>query len=450
MNKFKDFTVKEPFFKNAEYNIKDFGAVADGKTDVSQSINNAINTCSEKGGGKVVVPQGIWFSGPIELKSNVNLHLESGSVILFSDNYKDYPLIYTSFEGFFMYRCVSPLYGKDLENVAVTGKGVIDGNGDAWRPVKDWKLTERAWKKLTAKGGYVEQSGDTKIWWPFEINAQADAHFKKEPSAYKDKEICQKYHPFLRPALFNLTKCKNVLIEGVTIQNSPAWALHPWLCEDITIRNISIRNPWYSQNGDGLDLDSCKNALIVGSSFDVGDDAICMKSGKNEDGRELGVPTENVKISDCTVFHGHGGFVVGSEMSGGIKNVYVKNCLFIGTDVGLRFKSCLGRGGVVEDIFIEDINMTNIPGEAIIFTMGYDMDTKEGQEVSLEEVPEFKNIYISDVVCTSAGKPITISGLPQIPVHHVYMSNIDIVSEGDIKESYAENIVKENINIVRK
>src|SRR5690606_35184650 len=176
---------------------------------------------------------------------------------------------------------------------------------------------------------------------------------------------------FLRPVMVSLVGCNKVLLDGPTFQNSPAWNLHPLMCSNVILRNLTVRNPWYSQNGDGVDLESCKNVLIYNNTFDVGDDAICFKSGKNEDGRKRGMATENVIVKNNVVYHGHGGFVIGSEMSGGVKNVHVSNCTFLGTDVGLRFKSTRGRGGVVENIYISDIDMTNIPTESIRFNMFY-------------------------------------------------------------------------------
>lgn len=445
-----DFKVILPIFKNNKYFITDFGAVNDGYTNNSKAIEDTINHCSSNGGGKVIIPKGLWFTGPIELKSNVDLHLERGAILHFSNNPKDYPLINTNFEGYFMYRCKSPIYGKDLENVAITGYGVIDGNGDKWRPIKHFKMTEKVWAELVSQGGAIDNSGKEEVLWPSETNKEANKAFLDNYLLYKDKETCEKYHSFLRPALFNLTRCKNVLLDGVTFRNSPAWCVHPWLCENITIQNVHIQNPWYAQNGDGLDLDCCKNAHILNSTFDVVDDAICMKSGKNEDGRKLGVSTENVLIKNCTVYHGHGGFVAGSEMSGGLKNIFVEDCTFIGTDIGLRFKSCLGRGGIVENIYCKDINMLNIKNEAIAFNMGYDMDTKAGQETSPEEIPEFKNIFIENIVCNGAKTPISISGLKAMPVHHIYLKNISIQTNGNIEIENAENISQENINIIKE
>lgn len=443
-----NFTVNIPSFRDAVYNICNFGANTDINHKNTEAFNCAIDKCSADGGGTVIVPRGIWYTGPIILKSNVNLHLEDGAVILFSDDIDDYPLINTSFEGFFTYRCISPIYGKELENVAITGNGVIDGNGGSWRAVKKFKLPQRQWDSLVSSGGVILE-GKEEMWWPSQSALDGHLTLVPNPVLLHDKDTCEKYKDFLRPVLVNFTNCKNVLLDGPTFQNSPAWCLHPWLCEHLTIRNVSVRNPWFSQNGDGLDVDSCKYVQVIDSVFDVGDDALCVKSGKNEDGRKLGKPCEYVIFRNCTVYHGHGGFVIGSEMSGGVKNIKVSDCTFIGTDTGLRFKSCLGRGGLVEDIYINNINMTDIPKEAIIFTMGYDMDTKEGQKISPEEIPEFKNIYIDGVNCTKAGTPISISGLSDMPVHDIHLKNIAIGSDKDIIINLAENIVQENVNIIK-
>lgn len=443
-----DFDVLLPTFRDVCYPITDFGAVADTRTNNQEAFRLAIEKCNADGGGQVLVPRGVWFTGPIELMSNVNLHLQNGAIIFFSNDPKDYPLINTSFEGLFTYRCISPIYGKDLENVAITGKGIINGNGRAWRPVKQWKISKHEWETTTESGGVVEQKDDETIWWPSETNLEANNTLIPNPEFYKDKEICEKYHSFLRPVLINFTRCNKLLLDGPTFQNSPAWGIHPWLCKNVTIRNCSVRNPWFAQNADGLDIDSCKYVHVRDCIFDVGDDAICIKSGKNEDGRKLGMPSEYVDVYNCVVYHGHGGFVAGSEMSGDMRNIYVRECTFIGTDTGLRFKSCLGRGGIVEKIYIDNINMISIKNDAITFNMGYDMDTKAGQEVSMEEVPEFKNIYINNINCTKARRAFSICGLPQMPVHDIHFSNITIKSKLDAYIQYGENIFQTNINII--
>ena len=188
---------------------------------------------------------------------------------------------------------------------------------------------------------------------------------------FDNEEDWHKYRDFLRPVLLDFDSCENVLIEQVCFQNSPAWCLHPFRCHNVIINNVLVVNPWYSQNGDGLDLEASKDVLVLNSKFDVGDDAICLKSGKDKDGRELNSPCENVIVDGCSVYHGHGGFVVGSEMSSSVKNICVKNCTFLGTDVGLRFKSKRGRGGCVGNIYIDNINMIGIETDCILFDLNY-------------------------------------------------------------------------------
>lgn len=446
MDKF-DFNVNIPVFRDKDYLVTDFGAKGDGRFDNKAAIQAAVDKCSEEGGGRVVLKRGIYYTGPIRLKSNVNLHLEDGAIILFSPKFEDYPLINTNFEGFFTYRCISPIYAKEEENIAITGSGVLDGNGGAWRPIKKFKYTEKLWNELVESGGYVLEGKDD-MWWPTKSAMEGHVNLIPNPEKLKDEKECEKYHDFLRPVMVNFTNCKNILLDGPTFRNSPAWCLHPWLCEHITIRNVYVKNPWYSQNGDGIDVDSCRYVHVCDSIFDVGDDALCVKSGKNEDGRKLGKPCEFVVFKNCTVYHGHGGFVVGSEMSGGVKNIKITDSTFIGTDTGLRFKSCLGRGGVVEDIYVDNINMTNIKKEAIIFTMGYNMDTKEGQEIRKEEIPEFKNVYINNINCTHAQTGISISGLDEMPIHDVELKDVIINSKNPVKIERAENIKQENVSVV--
>lgn len=458
--KFKMEKVVEPTFPNYAVSIKDFGAVPDGSTLCTKAFADAIDALSKKGGGKVIVPRGIWLTGPIQLKSNINLYTEEGALITFSKNYDDYPLIETSFEGLNTVRCLSPINGKGLENVAITGHGVFDGSGEAWRPVKKSKLTSDEWKKLVASGGVLNEAGNT--WYPTERSlkgAKATETFNV-PANLKSKEEWESVKEFLRPVMLSLSNCKKVLLDGPTFQNSPAWCLHPLMSENVTLRNLTIRNPWYSQNGDGLDLESCKNVVIEKCHFDVGDDAICFKSGKDKDGRLRGIPTENVIVDNCVVYHGHGGFVVGSEMSGGVKNVKVSNCTFIGTDVGLRFKSNRGRGGVVENIYINNINMVNIPAEALLFDLFYggNSPVPTAEEKSFdkeklaamippvsEETPAFKNIYINNVTCKGAGRAILLQGLPEMNLKNIKLNNVRIEAIKGIEMIDADGIEMKNV-----
>jgi len=425
--------VREPLIPAYSVRLTDFGAVSDGHTLNTKAFAAAIDAVSAKGGGRVVVPPGLWRTGPIVLRSEIDLHLERGALIQFSDNRDDYPLVETTYEGRSAWRCQSPISGRGLGHIAITGEGILDGAGQVWRPVKRGKMTAGQWSDLVASGGVVNSRGD--IWYP--SAASRDGNERTGPRSGGGAESLQAIKDALRPVMLSLVECRYVRLDGPTFQNSPAWCLHPLLCEDLTVRNVTVRNPWYSQNGDGLDLESCRNAIVEGCSFDVGDDAICLKSGRDAEGRRRGKPTENVVIRDCVVYHGHGGFVVGSEMSGGVRRIRVMDCTFIGTDVGLRFKSTRGRGGVVEDIVAERIRMTGIPNEAILFDLFYggqapgDRDeTSAGGSAAIppvtEETPAFRNITIRDIVCLGAERAALLRGLPEMPLQDIRLENVEI------------------------
>ena len=452
--------IEPPTFPDYTVNIKDFNAIGDGKTLCTDAFAEAIEALSVQGGGKLLVPSGVWLTGPIELKSNINLHLEVGAVIQFSGDDALYPIIKASFEGLDTFRCKSPLSAVNATNIAVTGKGVIDGNGQYWRPVKKAKVTEGQWKEILARPGGVVSKKD--YWVPNEGYAKAEEKANMNVVVAETEEEWNEYKRFLRPVMVNFINCKNVYLEGVIFQNSPAWNLHPLMCENIILENVLVRNPSYAQNGDALDLDSCKNALIINSKFDAGDDGICIKSGKDADGRKRGKPCENVVVDGCTVFAGHGGFVVGSEMSGGVRNINVRNCQFLGTDVGLRFKSTRGRGGVVENIYINGISMTSIKGDAITFNMFYggssavtnyeDEIIKESfSQMEVDETtPVFRNIQIENIVCNGAGRAMEFMGLPEMPIDGIYLKNVNIIADSDAEFTNSKNIVKENVNIIVK
>ena len=437
---FKMAIVKEPVIPNNSVNIKDFGAVSGGDVLNTEAFAKAIEAVSNKGGGKVIIPAGIWLTGPIILKSKLELHAEAGALIKFSTDKSLYPLIETSFEGLNTWRCISPLYGKNLEDVAFTGKGVWDGSGEVWRQAKRSKLTEGQWKKFVASGGVVNKSQTS--WYPSEVfmNASegADQNVRLD---LKTKEDFEKIHDFLRPVLVSIQNSKRVLFDGPVFQNSPAWNIHPLMIEDLIVRNVSVRNPWFSQNGDGLDVESCKNVLVENSSFDVGDDAICIKSGKDKDGRDRKKPCENIIVRNNIVYHGHGGVTVGSEMSSGVKNMHVSNCTFMGTDVGLRFKSNRGRGGVVENIFISDIFMTDIPSQAISFNLYYGgksiAETLEEGGTAVEnkaipvdeKTPQFKNITMKNITIAGAQQAVFLQGLPEMNLENIEISNLKAKAE---------------------
>ena len=442
--------VQQPVFPAYEVNIEKFGAKGDGLFLNTKAINDAIKDVNQRGGGKVIIPEGVWLTGPIELLSNVNLYTEQNALVLFTGDFEAYPIIPTSFEGLETRRCQSPISARNAENIAITGYGIFDGNGDCWRPVKKEKLTASQWNKLVKSGGVLDEQ--ERIWYPTAGSlkgAMACKDFNVPEGINTDEEWAE-IRPWLRPVLLSIVKSKKVLLEGVTFKNSPSWCLHPLSCEDFTVNNIMVINPWYSQNGDAIDLESCKNALIINSVFDAGDDAICIKSGKDEDGRRRGEPCQNVIVKNNTVLHGHGGFVVGSEMSGGVKNIYVEDCTFMGTDVGLRFKSTRGRGGVVENIFIDNINMIDISNDALTMDLYYavnDFPETPIPDVN-EETPVFRNIYISNVLCRGAERAVYFNGLPEMPLKNIFIKNMTVTNaKKGIVINQASQVNMENIKV---
>ena len=321
-------------------------------------------------------------------------------------------------------------------------------------------MTANQWKGLLKSGGVLSDEGD--VWYPTARSKSGDARDNFNVTQFDTKEEYEAVRDFLRPVLVSVVNCKKVLFDGPTFQNSPAWNLHPLMSEDVILRNLTIRNPWYSQNGDGLDLESCKNVLIYNNRFDVGDDAICIKSGKDKDGRERGMPTENVIIKNNVVYHGHGGFVVGSEMSGGVKNIHVSDCVFMGTDIGLRFKSTRGRGGVVENVYISNIDMIDIPAEPIRFNLFYggmspipdDENKKVKKEDQpamapvTEETPSFKNVFMENITANGFGNAAFFMGLPEMNLKNVHLKNAILRGKKGIAIVDAEGMVFENVKVV--
>jgi polygalacturonase len=448
------FKVLRPSFPDREFVITDFGAVNDGVSLNTESINRAIESCHAAGGGRVVIPSGVWVTGPIQLKSNVDLHVEEGAVVLFSKNFNDYPFVDSYFEGRMAHRAMPLIFGDSLSNIAITGKGVFDGSGEVWRPVKKMKTTESQWRELVRSGGVVDRQGNT--WWPdryaYEVS-QDPEHYSGIIGTMPDRDL---YKAYFRPPLVQLISCERVLLEGPLFQNSPFWCIHPIMCSHVTVNEVMVVNPWYAQNGDGIDVESCNNVSIRNSHFDVGDDAICIKSGRDEEGRRRGMPTRDLIVDNCIVHHGHGGFVVGSEMSGGVKDVWVSNCTFLGTDVGLRFKSNRGRGGVVENINIDNIRMIDIATDAIIFNLFYaglaptemganpfEKMMASAPEIS-EETPVFRNISISHINCQGADHALQILGLPEMPVHGLSLKHSVFSTERGIQCLFAKGLTIED------
>ncbi|MCU7618796.1 glycoside hydrolase family 28 protein [Chryseobacterium sp. PBS4-4] len=457
---FKMPKVAETSFSANTVSIKDFGGVAGGSVKNTEAFKKAIDALVKKGGGKLVVPRGLWLTGPIVLQSNINLHIEDGAFITFSKDKSDYPLVDVSFEGLNTIRCQSPISARNATNIAITGKGVIDGNGDAWRAVKKGKLSETEWKKFVSSGGIV--SADGKTWYPSESykkGFESSSSFNV-PDKINKSEL-ESVKDFLRPVMVSIVGCDKVLLDGPTFQNSPAWNLHPLMSSNIILKNLTVRNPWYSQNGDGVDLESCKNVLIYDNTFDVGDDAICIKSGKDEDGRKRNMPTENVIIKNNVVYHGHGGFVIGSEMSGGARNIHVSDCTFIGTDIGLRFKTTRGRGGVVENIYVKNIDMINIPTQTIGFNMFYegaspvleDGQNAEGNKVPekvfpvTEKTPIFRNIYFKNINAVNSYEAVAINGLAEMNIKNIVIEDSQFDTKKALTIVDADGIVLKNVKL---
>lgn len=440
--------VHAPVFSGRQLLITETGGVGDGITLNTTAFEEAMSRLEAAGGGTLLVPFGVWHTGPIVLRSNIRLHLEKGALILFTSDRKAYPLIKTVYEGQETFRCQSPISGKNLVNIAITGKGTINGSGESWRPLKRPKVTEAHWKEVVASGGVLKNK---EFWFPSEGALKAELMVEQNggmPTKNMTVSDWEEIRDYLRPVMVSLVSCKNVLLQGVLFENSPSWNIHPLMCENIIVDGVFIRNPAYAQNGDGLDLESCKNAIVVNSVLDVGDDAICLKSGKDEEGRLRARPTENVIVDNCTVFKGHGGFVVGSEMSGGVRNVSVSNCNFIGTDVGLRFKSTRGRGGVVENIFINNISMLDIRTDSFLFDLYYATRGEQSdiQPVS-EATPIFRNIYVKNLVSRNAGRAMFFNGLPEMNITNINVENASITARLGAELSESDGVSFRNVHV---
>ena len=417
--------------------IADFGGVGDGVALNTEAFRKAISALTKKGGGRLVVPQGVWLTGPIVLKDNIDLHIERNAIVLFSPDKS----LFVDAEGKSS-RCDPGIKALKRKNIAITGEGIIDGNGAQWRPVKRSKVSDTEWKRFAAIGGVERQNGA--LWYPWDVKA-----------GYKNIADTPENHEKSRQDLIRLTDCENILIEGVTVQNSPRFHVHPCNSKNIIIDGITVRCPWNAQNGDAIDLSDCHQALIVNSVVDAGDDGICMKSGKAK-ATALVNGCEDILIEDNTVFHAHGGFVIGSEDITGMKRIVVRRCRFSGTDTGLRFKSGIGRGGKTEDIHISDIVMNDITDEAIVFQCDYvdrpaGSEGKKAKTSGSEFVPEFTDIHISNVVCRGAKTAIKAKGVEGMNcIHDIEIANSTIVytSKGaDIDETTAK-VKLSNVNIV--
>ncbi len=446
-----------PSFPDRTFDIQNYGAVADGKTLNTKAINDAIHACTNSGGGMVIVPPGTWLTGPIKIESNVNLHLEHGALIQFSKRIDDFPLIAGLNGKSKRYVRTPPLYAFKAKNIAITGNGIIDGAGEVWRYVKKSKLTSAQWKQKAAGGGYV--SPDGKEWWPSKEAYEGDAYLKQLEKSGKQptRDDFEYVREFLRPDLVILDECNGILIDGTTFENSPKFHVRPQHSENIIIRGVKVFAPWYGQNNDGIDPTSCRNLIVYNCILDVGDDGICLKPGSLAASQKPGAACENIIVANCAVYHAHGGFVIGSESYGGVNNVFVTNCAYVGTDIGLRFKSLRGKGGLVENVFVDGISMRSIETDAILFDMYYGGnapedeagkkdDTRDAQPVN-NRTPRFQNFSIKNIVCLGAKSAMTVKGLAEMPVKNIVLENVSIESENGIFLTQADGISFRNATI---
>ncbi len=404
-------------------NIVDHGADRTGKQKCTSIINGLIESLSAQGGGTLFFPAGKYLTGPIVMKSNITLYFDSGSLVLFSDDFDDYlPMVPSRWEDVRVMNFKSQIYAYQCENIAIRGRGHLEGQGKKW-----WDFKFR----LDAK-----QPVDNDKWQ--QTFRKENAELLKKNTYLLDK------NDFLRPPMVTTYECKNVLIEGVSFSNPPFWTIMPAFTENITITGITILNTGNSPNTDGIDPSSCRNVHISNCHITVGDDCIVIKSGRDEDGREAGVPTENVTITNCTMLEGHGGVVIGSEMSGGVRRVTISNCVFQGTDRGIRIKTMRGRGGVVEDIRVSNITMNNMVEEGILITLRYQPTQPEPLS---ERTPAVNNVHLSNINIRGAKRAIAIYGLEEREVSQITFDDIQIYSQRGIILENASDINLHNIRM---
>ncbi len=409
------------------YNVNDYEITGDSTKLHVDEINKLIVKVHENGGGTIYFPAGVYLTGPITLLSNITLYLDEGSKLKFSDDFDLYlPMVETRFEGVDIKSFHPLIYAYKAHDISIVGSGVIEGQG------RKWWLTHFDLEKK-----YKEKTGEKTKYQKMFLEENEGMIMPDNPFMFE--------YGFCRPPLFQPMYCTDVKLEGVTFQNSPFWTVNPEFCENLTIHAIKVVNP-DGPNTDGINPESCKNVRISDCHISVGDDCITIKSGKDLPGRTKGVACENITITNCTMLTGHGGVVIGSEMSGDVKNVVISNCIFDGTDRGIRIKSTRGRGGVVEDIRVSNVVMRNILKEAVMINLFY---SNVPEEPVSERTPAFRDIHISNVT-GEAKKAIAIIGLPERPVSEVTFNDIDLDSEHGVDISAAENITFSNVTINNK
>jgi len=397
--------IKKTSFPNRTFVITDFGAKANNEAEpCHDAINQAIITCNQAGGGTVVIPKGVFYTGPLTLKSNVNLHFEDGAVLKFSTDQKLYfPAVLTRWEGVDCWNAHPLIYAYGETNIAITGKGTIDGQG----------ANENWWRMCGAK----------RFGWEEGVVAQRNGGRERllmyaETSMPVYKRI-MKPEDGMRPQLINFHSCNTILIEDVSLRNSPFWVIHPLFCESMIVRGVDILS--HGPNNDGCDPESSKNILIENCIFNTGDDCIAIKSGRNADGRKWNIPSENIIVRGCTMKDGHGGVVVGSEISGGYKNLFVENCKMDSKNLDrvIRIKSSTCRGGLIENIYVKDVTVGQC-GEAVL---RIDLQYENRENCNRGFNPTVRNVYLQNVTCEKSKFGAYIVGLEDND--HVYNINVE-------------------------
>lgn len=391
-------------------NMREAGASADGRTLNTELINSTILRLSREGGGTLFFPAGTYLTGSIVLKSHITLDLEAGATLLFSDDFDHYlPFVEVRHEGVMMKSFQPLIYAVDAENITIKGEGTLDGQGKKW-----WSEFFRVMVDLRDHG-MRDLNKYQPLWDAVNDTAAIYAETNKD-------YVNTLQRRFFRPPFIQPLRCKNFKIEGVKIVRSPFWTVNPQFCDDVQIKGVTIHNE-PSPNTDGVNPESCKNVHISDCHISVGDDCITIKSGRDAQARRLGVPCENITITNCTMLAGHGGVVIGSEMSGGVRRVTISNCVFHGTDRGIRIKSTRGRGGIVEDIRVSNIVMHDIQREAIVLNLKY---SKMPFEPKSERTPVFRNIHINGVTVSDVKTPVKIVGLEEAPISDIVLRDIQV------------------------
>jgi polygalacturonase len=386
--------IKPPKFPDHDYLISNYGAKGDGKTLCTGAINDAIEACSKAGGGRVVVPKGEFLTGAIHLESNVDLYISEGAILKFSTNPNDYlPIVFCRWEGVECMNYSPLIYAYGKKNIAVTGKGILDGQASD----QNWWQ----WKKL---------SGD---------NNSRPRLMKMNDENVPVRQRIFGAGYYLRPTFIEFNKCKNILIEGVSLKDSPFWFLHPILSTNITIESVKTNSS--GPNTDGCDPESSSYILINKCEFNDGDDCISIKSGRNNDGRRINIPCSNIVIQNCKMKDGHSGVAIGSEITGGCRNVYTQDCEMDSPNLDrvLRIKSNAKRGGVVKNIYMRNIKVGQVSESIIRLTMGYDPEEAQG----FRNYPVIQNIFMENVSSRKSKYALFFDGLPDSKIKRVHITN---------------------------